>query len=101
MIEETTIVYTFNCAAVVWCAGVLGLVSLSHIALATYDTYERLYLDTIQHHNYCTCQTMNTRKCNTWKQIETLDAGMRDTNTKIEGYDKWLKRLTCRRQTHM
>ena len=56
-----------------------GGLLLYSFKIYTYNHYlllEDHYLKIIQTHNYCACQQLNTRVCNTWKHITKLHEQM-------------------------
>ena len=73
---------------------------LENMALYNYNCVEKQYLEIIQTHNYCTCQRLGTRVCNTWKKIRALDKQIKEQKKRYQRFGKWLNRLTFGLITH-
>ena len=67
---------------------------LENLALYNYNCVEKQYLEVIQKHNFCTCQRLGTRICNTWKKIRVLDNQMKKQKKIYQRFGKLLNRLT-------
>ena len=46
---------------------------MKNLMLYNYNYFEIQYLETIKKHNFCACQTLGSRICNTWKKIKFLE----------------------------
>ena len=73
----------------IYSSGGLVLFYFKNQSVFDYNFIHREYLNMIQKHNYCACQTLNSRVCNTWKRIQTLDTQMKTCKKDINNV-QWL-----------
>ena len=69
---------------------------MKNLMLYNYNYLEIQYLETIKKHNFCACQTLGSRICNTWKKIKFLENQMKEQKRKYNKYGYLLSKITFR-----
>ena len=69
---------------------------MKNLMLYNYNYFEIQYLETIKKHNFCACQTLSSRICNTWKKIKFLENQMKEQKKKYNKYGNLLSKMTFR-----
>ena len=69
---------------------------MRNLELYYLNYFEIQYLEMIQKHNFCACQILGSRICNTWKKIKFLEKQMKEQKKKYNKYGNLLSKLTFR-----